>query len=69
MSIGAIFFFGVLVSLIFLSATILLVLSEAADPNTASEETLTDFEKKMIGERRKRAKEEIQSNTRGEKNE
>lgn len=56
MSTLALFFCGLFVTLVFTGGVFLISLSEAADPDTASDESLSDFEQKLVGEKRKAAK-------------
>lgn len=59
MSITIIFIFGVVVTIIGLGATLILVLSESADPESANERTLNAFERFFVGKWRKKKKQSM----------
>lgn len=61
MSVTVIFVFGIIVTVIGLGATLLFVLTEAADPGATSENTLTAFERFFIGKKRKKMRESMEA--------
>lgn len=66
MNVVAIFIIGIFVTLLFAGATVLIVLSESADPEASQDSTLTRFERFIVGKKRQKAKREQAKHDQGE---